>query len=64
MNPEDFLPPNTQLLGTAKCVEAEPQCVSVGVTDDGDLVLANHLGQQFTIPAGEIDQVLELVARR
>jgi hypothetical protein len=59
----NLLPGGVQLLGTARCSEAEPQCCSVGRTEAGDLVLANHRGERFTIPAGEVAQVLELAGR-
>jgi hypothetical protein len=51
-------------LGVARCSEAEPQCTWVGRTDAGDLVLDDADGNRFVIPAGEVDQVLELATRR
>jgi hypothetical protein len=59
----NLLPGGVQLLGTARCSEAEPQCCSVGRTEAGDLVLANHAGQAFTVPAGEVLEVLTLALR-
>ena len=50
----NLLPGGVQLLGTARCSEAEPQCCSVGRTEAGDVMLANHQGERFTIPAGEV----------
>jgi hypothetical protein len=51
-------------LGTARCSEAEPQCTDVYRNLAGDLILADHHGARFVIPAGEVDQVLELARRR
>ena len=47
-------------LGTARCSEASPQCVSVGRLENGDTVLANIDGQVFKIPAAEVAEVLRL----
>ena len=55
--------PDVAFLGTARCSEAEPQCVSVGRRDNGDIVLANIDGQVFKIPAGEAIGVFTLIAQ-
>jgi hypothetical protein len=48
------LPTDTTLIGIAACSEASPQCTAVARKPNGDLVLANHVGAQFLIPAGEV----------
>ena len=47
------LPPG-QLIGIARCSEAEPQCVAVVRNDDGDVTLVNQVGGRLHIPAGEV----------
>ena len=42
------------LVGIARCSEASPQCTAVQRRPNGDLVLANHVGAQFVIPADEV----------
>lgn len=60
--PRYDLPPDAELVGVARCSEAEPQCVAVARKPNGDLVLANHVGAQLLIPAAEVLQVLTLMA--
>lgn len=55
--------PDVTFLGTARCSEADPQCVSVGRLENGDLVLANIDGQVFKIPAGEAQGVFALIGQ-
>src|SRR5215207_900240 len=50
-------------LGTARCSEASPQCISVGRLENGDTVLANIDGQVFKIPAGETEGVAALISQ-
>jgi hypothetical protein len=57
------LDPKATLLGVARCSEAEPQCTYVSKRPNGDLVLGNHVGAQFVIPAGEALEVLTLALR-
>jgi hypothetical protein len=52
--PKYELPDGATLLGVAKCSEAEPQCQAVARMPNGDVVLANHVGWQYKIPAGEV----------
>jgi len=52
------------ILGIARCSEAEPQCTAVARRENGDIILANHVGAQFLIPAVEVDEVLKLAAQR
>jgi len=63
-DPRLWLPLDARLLGVARCSEAEPWCTAVGHNDAGDLLLADTDGNSFTIPAGEVDQVLDLAAKR
>jgi hypothetical protein len=48
------LDPKATLLGIARCSEAEPQCTAVQRRPNGDIILANHVGAQLLIPAGEV----------
>jgi hypothetical protein len=54
---------NVTVLGIARCSEASPQCTAVAKQPNGDLVLANQVGAQFVIPAGEALEVLTLALR-
>jgi hypothetical protein len=57
------LDPRATLLGIARCSEASPQCTAVQRRDNGDLVLANHVGAQFVIPASEVAETAALMAK-
>jgi hypothetical protein len=52
------LDPKAQLIGIARCSESEPFCTAVQRRDNGDIVLANHVGAQFVIPAAEVVDVV------
>jgi hypothetical protein len=57
------LDPKATLLGIARCSESEPYCTAVQRRDNGDIILANQVGAQFVIPAGEALEVLTLALR-
>ena len=58
------LPADAMILGIARCSEAEPQCTAVARRENGDIILANHVGAQLLIPAAEVAEVLKLAAQR
>lgn len=58
--PLNYLPGGVQLLGTTRCSEASPQCLSVGRNSDGDLVLANHRGEVLTATSVEFVEAVEI----
>ena len=57
------LDPDATLLGIARCSEQEPQCTAVQRRPNGDIILANQAGDQFTIPAGEVMPVGALMLK-
>jgi hypothetical protein len=48
------LDPTATLLGVAQCSSGSNSCTAVQRRDNGDLVLANHVGLQFVVPAAEV----------
>jgi hypothetical protein len=57
------LDPDATLLGIARCSEASPQCTAVQRRPNGDIILANHVGAQLLIPAGEVTATATLMLK-